>query len=96
MFKNFKEAVNQQFDLLSKYPLFLLDVDPDLMWETYLTSFSPKDNPIFRERTVHDCSCCRNFIKYYGNVCAIIENKLVYLWDIDVEPRYKVVLSFRT
>ena len=89
MFKNFKEAVNQQFDLLSKYPLFLLDVDPDLMWETYLTSFSPKDNPIFRERTAHDCSCCRNFIKHYGNVCAIIENKLVYLWDIEVQHQYQ-------
>lgn len=27
-------------------------------------------NPIFRERTEHDCSCCRNFVKNLGNVVA--------------------------
>lgn len=33
------------------------------------------------ERQSHTCNCCRQFIKPYGNVVAIVNNKLVSIWD---------------
>ena len=32
-------------------------------------------------RQSHTCNCCRQFIKPYGNVVAIVNNKLVSIWD---------------
>lgn len=61
-FKNFKLAIAKQFDEMSKHELFRVDVDKDLLWNTYLSSFPEGTNPIYRERTEHDCSCCKQFI----------------------------------
>ena len=57
--------------------LFLTNVSKDEMWETYLKSFPKGANPIFRERTEHDCNCCKNFIRAVGNVVEIVGNKVV-------------------
>lgn len=49
-------------------------------------------NPIYRKRTEHDCSCCRQFIRAVGNVVAIVDNKLVSIWDIqNLGPVYQPV-----
>jgi hypothetical protein len=46
--------------------LFEVEVDKEEMWALYLNSFPEGANPIFRERRVHDCSCCRHFIRDIG------------------------------
>lgn len=61
--------------------LFAVQVDKDEMWNTYLNSFPGESNPIYRERTEHDCSCCRGFIKSIGNVVAIKDGVLSTIWD---------------
>src|SRR5690606_16578545 len=75
--------------------LFRANVDKDKLWETYLASFPEGTNPMFRERTEHDCSCCRSFIRAVGNVVAITsKNEIVSIWDVDVadkEPAYQAV-----
>lgn len=63
--------------------LFVTAVDRDALWERYLESFPPGTNEIFRERREYDCSCCKHFIRAFGNVVAIRDNKLVSLWDFD-------------
>lgn len=75
--------------------LFQVFVDKDDMWQHYLQSFPDGSNPIYRERTEHDCSCCRHFIKNMGNVVAIIEDKIVTIWDVDIEnePEYTIVAN---
>lgn len=81
MFQKFAELVKAQFDQMSKHELFALDVNSDEVWQKYLASFPAGTNPIFRERTEHDCSCCRGFVKNLGNVVAIIDGTVVSIWD---------------
>lgn len=104
-FMHFKQAVAKQFELMQKHPLFRVDNAPggsvdqaslkDQLWATYLASFPEGTNPMFRERTEHDCSCCRQFIRAIGDVVAIIDGKIVSLWDVKVpqEPGYEVVAN---
>lgn len=83
-FEVFKNAVEEQFSIMTDGHLFKTDVSKDVMWDTYLKSFPEGTNPIFRERTEHDCQCCRQFIRAAGNVVAIIGNKLVSIWDVEL------------
>lgn len=74
--------------------LFAVRVDKDEMWETYLSSFPVGTNPIFRERTEHDCSCCRGFIKNIGNAVVLKDGKIETIWDFDFDDStYSPVLK---
>lgn len=93
-FHKLKHAVERQFDKLARHDMFRTEVDKDQLWENYLASFPPGTNPMFRERTEHDCSCCRQFIKQIGNTVAIIDGEVVSVWDIQVdEPAYQAVVD---
>lgn len=65
--------------------LYEVYLDKDKLWDLYLNSFPADKNLIYRERTEHDCSCCRHFIKTMGNVVAIKNGNIISLWDFDVE-----------
>ncbi len=80
-FTLFQTAVAKQFQRMQAYPLFRTDVSKDKLWGTYLASFPEGSNPIYRKRTEHDCSCCRQFIRAVGNVVAVIDGKLETIWD---------------
>lgn len=71
-FIDFKRAVYKQFDALANNAdrLYLTNVNKDELWD--IDSY-PED-----ERQSHTC---RQFIKPYGNVVAIVNNKLVSIWD---------------
>ena len=93
-FNTFKTAVAARFANMAKTGLFRVDVSRDEIWETYLSSFPAGSNPIYRERTEHDCNCCKQFIRTVGNVVSIQDGKLVSIWDIDIgskEPEYQAV-----
>jgi hypothetical protein len=83
-FHTFKTAVARQFATMQKHQLFTVDVSGDVLWQTYLSSFPEGTNPLFRERTEHDCSCCKQFIRNIGGVVAIIGDKLVSIWDVEL------------
>lgn len=93
-FNVIKTAVAKQFALMAPHQLFRVDVDRDVLWSTYLLSFPPGSNPVYRERTEHDCSCCRQFIKGIGDVVAVINGEVVSLWDVEIpsEPAYQAVV----
>ena len=82
-FNVFKKAVATQFAKMAKSPLFVTATTGDDLWATYLAAFPEGTNPIYRERTEHDCSCCRQFIRNIGNVVTIQDGKLVSIWDIE-------------
>jgi hypothetical protein len=91
-FSKFKDAVARQFKAMSAADLFRTTVEKDAMWEHYLSSFPEGTNNIYRKRREYDCSCCRQFMRAVGNVVAVMDNKLVSIWDITVdEPAFQVV-----
>jgi len=82
-FKEFNELLQNHVSMMCSYSknLFTVDVDKDELWNFYLDSFPEGTNEIYRERREFDCSCCRNFIRNFGNVVTIKNNKLVSIWD---------------
>lgn len=93
-FVDLKTAVAGQFRAMSKYELFRTNVEKDELWDTYLSSFPAGGNPVFRKRTEHDCSCCRQFIRAVGNVVVIVDGAVVSLWDAPMaNPVYAAVSS---
>lgn len=93
-FKEFKIAFQHQFNALTKNKekLFLTDVDKNEIWDLYLESFPAGTNPIYKERREFDCNCCKHFIRNYGNVVGIKDNKVISVWDIPgLESPFKEV-----
>ena len=91
-FKNIKVAVAKQFEMMTKYRLFRTTVAKDDMWTTYLSSFPAGTNPVYKTNTEHDCNCCKAFIRAVGDVVAIIDGKVVSIWDALCEDaNYQVV-----
>ena len=95
-FKPFKHEIAKKFSEMSKSPnLFVTDVTIDEMWETYLGSFPPGTDNLFRERTEHDCCACKHFIRNVGNVVAILpDGTLDTIWNIKCEEEgYQAVAN---
>ena len=61
--------------------VFVADIDGNVLWDKYLAAFPPGTNPIFRQRTEHDCSCCKGFVRRAGAVVAIKDGQLRTIWD---------------
>ncbi len=90
-FMKFKTAIKNKLDLMSTTELFRVDVDKDTLWETYLSSFPDDTNPMYKERTEHDCQCCKQFIRSAGGIVIIEENELMSIWDINIGGHFQVV-----
>ena len=86
-FTEFKGLIQAHFKKITEgvSNIFTVDVDKDELWNTYLDSFPAGTNNIYRERREHDCCCCRHFIKSIGNVVAIKDNKIISLWDFEID-----------
>lgn len=93
-FKIFSAAVHSTYNTMAKAgELFVVNIPADDMWLAYLGAFPEGTNPVFRERTEHDCSCCRNFIKNLGRVVSIVDGQMITVWDAfaDLPEPYKFV-----
>ena len=83
---NFKQLVvelHSQFALMSTgvSSLFRVDVDVEVLWDAYQSGFSSEDNPIFRNKPEHECTCCKRFVRDFGDVVSIQNGKIVSIWD---------------
>ena len=90
-FNEFKKAVQARFEKLKQRQLYKTMPNKDTLWETYLSSFPPGTNPIYKERAEHDCQACKHFIRDLGGAVAIIDNKLQSIWDIKIDSFYQTV-----
>ena len=91
MFNDFKNAVTAQFDKMKGRGLFRVSTPLDLLWSIYINAFPSGTDPLYKNRTEHDCSYCRHFIRSVGDVVAIIDGKLVSIWDVEVGGFYQTV-----
>lgn len=83
-FHLFARAVEERFKALSGSELFVVDATG--LFDTYLAAWPEGTNPIFRERTVHDCQCCKNFVRNLGRVVGVIGGKRLSVWDVEGLP----------
>jgi len=91
-FIKFRKELQKQFDKMAKEgALYMSSVSKDEVWDTYLASFPEGTNPLFRERTDHDCQCCKQFVRYVGRVLGEIDGELVSVWDITIDNFYQDV-----
>lgn len=79
-FKDFSDLVHKRYEAMRQHELFVVDTED--LFATYLSAFPEGTNPLFRERTEHDCSCCKQFIRNIGNVVAIIDGQVQTVWDV--------------
>lgn len=87
--KKFQAKVQEQFNkMCSLGKLFRVDIPGSKIWEIYLKSFV--SDPKFRDpaSSEHNCNNCNNFLKRYGNVVAIQDNKVISMFDVEAEDEY--------
>ena len=78
-FKNVKNTLAENFYRISASNRFFeTDIDKDYLWNLYLDSFPEGTNPIYRERRVHDCSACRQFIRNIGGTVYIDDDLTIH------------------
>lgn len=95
-FEQLLSQFQESFDTLAKdaSKLFEVDLDRDALWELYLDSFPPGTNEVFRRRREFDCGACRQFVKNFGNVVRIKNNKVMTIWDFETgDSTYQPVMD---
>lgn len=86
-FQIFAKAVNLRLNQMMKGNDLFEIMDTCDLYETYLAAFPEGSDPIFRTKTKHDCSCCKNFIRNFGGVVAFQDNKRISIWDVPNLPQ---------
>lgn len=81
-FTEFNKLIQEQFSKMAANNLYVSQVSGDQIWETYLNGFLNKE--IFRVNQVNDGNYDKAFVRRYGNIVSIIDNKLVSIWDVEI------------
>lgn len=95
-FEQFKGLMQQHVVtmLQNRSKLFVVDLDKNALWDLYLNSYPAGTNEIYRERREHDCSCCKQFVRNFGDVVAIDGNTVVSIWDfVTDDTTYQPVID---
>lgn len=93
-FKPFAQAIHDRLTELSKHELYTTAITGDELWAAYLAAFPEGTNPIYKTRTEHDCSCCKNFVRNFGTLVAIINGQTHSIWRAeDLAHPFNVVAS---
>lgn len=78
----FTRMIADAFQAITKGgDVFVADLDGDELWSKYLAAFPEGTNPLFKTRTEHDCSCCKQFIRRAGCVVTITGGRMRTVWD---------------
>lgn len=79
-FDALKALVQNQFAaMVANGPLYCVELDRDEVWKTYLDAIPAE------HRQTNACSCCKSFLRQFGGIVAIKDDKLITLWDFEFE-----------
>lgn len=92
-FKNYVKLMQAHINawVNSGAMLYVVNAAPETVWFKYLDAFPEGTNRIFRERREHDCSCCRHFVKSFGDVVALKDGVITSIWDFEAPEPYGTV-----
>lgn len=84
MFAQVRQEMDKQFKAIADTGvLFYAQPDRDKIWEVYLDSFTEET------KQGNNCNCCRSFLRQYGGIVGIKDNKVITLWDFESpDPEY--------
>lgn len=93
-FRPFAAAVHARLKQMSESKEFYKVNCPDI-FDRYLQAFPAGTNPTFRERTEHDCQCCKHFIRNLGLLVTIENGQVNTVWgDLgELQAPYDVVAA---
>ena len=77
-FPVFSKETHARLESMSKQEMFVVSTAD--IYASYLAAFPQGTNPIFRTRTEHDCSCCKQFIRSFGRTVSIVNGKRQSVW----------------
>lgn len=76
MFKELKSKVATNFEKMAKNPfLFYVEIGRDEIVEKYLSGFNEEIRQEF------NCSSCKSFLRQFGGIVNIENNKVISIWD---------------
>lgn len=91
-FVKFRNKVEVKIAEMAKKPLFRVNLTGDELFEIYLGAFESGTDPIFKERTEHNCNTCKRFIRDLGNVVCVNDDlSLSSIWEVDAPGIYAPV-----
>lgn len=86
MFKTIQSLVASQYATIEKYPLFVVDLGRSALYEKFIDSLPEELHQ------QHNCSCCRSFLRRYGNVVGLDDAGNRYtVWDFIIDNEYSLV-----
>lgn len=88
-FQQLLTKIQLQFEAMcATGKLYVSSIDGETLWQTYLSSFKPENNPIWRVNSEHDGRNDHNFFRRYGNIVAIKDGKIISIFDTEVNDEY--------
>lgn len=88
-----QKQIQQKFaEMQATGKLFRVELTGNEIWDLYIQSFAPENNPVFRDpnSSERNCNHCKNFIRRYGNIVAIsAEYGIVTMFDVAVTGEYE-------
>lgn len=85
MFSPLKKEVDKKFNQMVKNDLFIVELDRNELYNAYSNAL-PEE-----EKQPHNCNCCKSFLRQYGGIVNIIDNKIITMWDFETEAPYDKV-----
>lgn len=76
-FEDLRKQIQKNAEKLQQgNQIFTVDYSTDDIWNAYISGFDNED-----VKQEHSCNSCKSFLRQWGSLCAIINNKIVTLWD---------------
>lgn len=92
-FIQYRDALEANFNRLAKISnIYQSQMIKDVQWDEYLGAYPEGTNLHYRERTEHDCNCCKRYIRNVGRVLFVVDGEIVSVFrDLPITGEYKVV-----